>query len=101
MRKIQTFDILNLKNGQLALLTLKSIKPTEIFHIADFNDIQAPVFTKTGSYFGWSSESTIKLGRGPAELINGIWVIEEDEKAIKSNENLTIDPNLVEMKMIK
>lgn len=101
MRKIQISDTESLEDGQLALMTLKTISQNAPFFVADFNDIQAPIFTKTGSYFGWSSDRSVKFGKGPAKMINGIWVIEEDKDAIKNYENLSVDPNLIEMVMIK
>jgi hypothetical protein len=101
MREIRISDTESLEEGQLALMTLKKIDPNERFFVADFNDIQAPIFTKTGSYFGWSSDRSVKFGKGPAKMINGIWIIEEDKDAIENYENLSVDPNLIEMIMIR
>jgi hypothetical protein len=101
MRKILISDTESLEEGQLALMTLKKIAPDEPFFVADFNDIQAPIFTKTGSYFGWSSDRSVKFGKGPAKMVNGIWVIEEDKDVIKNYENLSVDPSQIEMVMIK
>ena len=101
MRKIKIDDTESLEEGQLILMTVKKIAPNEPFFVADFNDIQAPIFTKTYSYFGWSSDGSVKFGKGPANMINGTWIIQEDKDAIKNYENLSVDPNLVEMIMIK
>ena len=99
MRDLKPDDTDSFEDGQLILMTLKSISPNAPFFVADFNDIQAPVFTKTGSYIGWSG--VLKFGKGPAKMINGIWIIQEDEEVSKNYSNFKLDPELIEMVMIK
>ena len=101
MRELKLDDTNLLKNDQLILMTLKNISQNAPFFVADFNDIQAPVFIKTGNYIGWSVDGILKFGKGPAKMMNGTWIIEEDKNISEEYTNLKIDPILIEMVIIK
>ena len=100
MREIQPEDLEFLQKGQLILLTLKTLAPREPLLAADFRDMQAPIFTKTGNFIGFSIDRVLKFGKKPARLINGIWFVDEETNIPKEYEDIIMDPVLLSMELI-
>lgn len=80
---MRSFDRINwpgLPDGQLVLMTVSSISDNEKLQIADFTDTQALVFAKNGCYIGMSRDRGLRFGKPPASLVDGIWLVDEDQK---------------------
>lgn len=101
MREINSDDLESLEKGQLILLTLKMITPHEPLLAADFRDTQVPIFVKTGNYLGFSANKEIKFGKKPAKMVNGLWIINEEECVQKEHENMIMNPEWLSMEFIR
>jgi len=69
--------------------------------MADFKDDYALVFKKTGSYLGLTLSRGVRLGKGPARMVNGIWYIDEDLYLQKVYSDIELEPELVDLRLIK
>jgi hypothetical protein len=101
MRSFEKIDWSGLPDGQLVLMTASSISSNEKLQVADFLDTQALVFSKSGCYVGMSRDRGLRFGKHPASLINGIWFIDEDEKAQKGWSDTKLSSNDLSLELIK
>lgn len=88
-------------NGVMVLLTVPDLLDDVPLHMADFKDDHALIFKKTGSYIGLTLTRGVRLGKGPAKMINGIWYVNEDQQIQQSYPDIELDPEMVDLKTIK
>lgn len=77
----------------MVLLTLKTVLIQASFLIADFKDHQAAIFAPTGHFIGLTLDRGIRLGKRPAFMRNGIWLLHEETEVPSKyiNARITID----------
>jgi hypothetical protein len=88
-------------NGVMVLLTIPDLLDDVPLYMADFKDDYALIFKKTGSYLGLTLTRGVRLGKGPARMVNGIWYIDEDLYLQKVYANIDLDSELVDLKLIR
>ena len=87
------------ENGSLILLTSRDIAEDSPLYVADFRDIQALVYVPTGNWLG-TDGSGIRLGKGPLEMIDGVWYMEEDLVMKEKHHNIQLSPELLSFGVI-
>ncbi len=75
---MKSFDYDLIPRGKFVALTSSSIDGQSPMSIADFRDNQILIFKPTGNYIGYSTETGIRLCKGPVTMENGIWIVLED-----------------------
>lgn len=88
-------------DGTMVLLTVPDILDDITLCMADFKDDYALIFKKTGSYLGLTLTRGVRLGKGPAKMINGIWYINEDQNLQRVFPDIELEPEMVDLKLIK
>lgn len=88
------------EDGSLVLLTSRDIADDSRLMAADFRDMVALVYKPTGSYLGVNATG-VHLGRMPLEMVNGIWLMKEDDDLRKSHQNIQLRPELLALEMIR
>jgi hypothetical protein len=98
MRQIDS-SMMN-EEGKLVLLTSRDIADDSKFMAADFRDMQAFIYNPTGSWIGADMQG-IKLGKGPLNLINGIWYTDLDEELNRKHQHVRLSAELISFEMIR
>jgi hypothetical protein len=90
-------------DGTMVLLTVPDLlDDVDVpLQMADFKDDYALVFKKTGSYLGLTLSRGVRLGKGPARMVNGIWYINEDPYLQKIHADIELEPEMMALGLIK
>jgi hypothetical protein len=101
MRSFDQVDWESLPEGKLVLMTVETIVKDATMAVADFRDVQALVFTKTGNYLGMSPTRGLRFGKSPASMQNGVWLVTEDMQAEQGWEDIQPATEDLSLEIIK
>ena len=97
---MKAFDYDLLPREGLALLTVPEIDGTGEMYLADFRDQRVLVFKPTGHFLGFSKERGIRLCKGPASMIDGMWTAVEDVEAARRFPDVRLEVDSMDFVMI-
>ena len=93
---VKPFDYNLLPKEGLALLTAPEIDGNSQMFLADFRDYQVLIHKPTGHFLGFSSQLGIRLCRGPKQMIDGMWIVQDDLHANQNHQNIQLTPEIMD-----
>jgi len=102
---MRDFDWKYVPQTGLVLLTVPEISKDVQVQIADFRDTHALAYAPSGGFIGYSHKGSelgvpgsMRLGKTPLHLVDGIWFMFEDEKGQQAHQHVLLKLELLILK---